>query len=213
MAKRTMAMMRQDRPEIERLKALVEIYGGDRDRWPVADRLSMEQLVADDEQAAEIVAEAQALDRLLDAAPVLSAARISDLTSRIVAAAQTEGRWQGETAGGSYGDVRKTSFARRDEAARRNEAALVDDGLPSRLNQPVTQRRAPATLGASRRGPLASVAMLAASLVFGVFIGLSMSMSDFVPEPLVVADAGDDALLQQLGAGDDGVDALVEDLF
>ena len=207
MAKRTMAMMRQDRPEIERLKALVEIYGGDRDRWPVADRLSMEQLVADDEQAAEIVAEAQALDRLLDAAPVLSAARISDLTSRIVAAAQTEGRWQGETAGGSYGDVRKTSFARR------NEAALVDDGLPSRLNQPVTQRRAPATLGASRRGPLASVAMLAASLVFGVFIGLSMSMSDFVPEPLVVADAGDDALLQQLGAGDDGVDALVEDLF
>ncbi len=167
----------------------------------------MKQLVADDEQAAEIVAEAQALDRLLDAAPVLSAARISDLTSRIVAAAQTEGRWQGETAGGSYGDVRKTSFARR------NEAALVDGGLPSRLNQPVTQRRAPATLGASRRGPLASVAMLAASLVFGVFIGLSVSVSDFVPEPLVVADAGDDALLQQLGAGDDGVDALVEDLF
>lgn len=207
MAKRTMAMMRQDRPEIERLKALVEIYGGDRDRWPVADRLSMKQLVADDEQAAEIVAEAQALDRLLDAAPVLSAARISDLTSRIVAAAQTEGRWQGETAGGSYGDVRKTSFARR------NEAALVDGGLPSRLNQPVAQRRAPATLGASRRGPLASVAMLAASLVFGVFIGLSVSVSDFVPEPLVVADAGDDALLQQLGAGDDGVDALVEDLF
>lgn len=205
MAKRTMATMKQDRPEIERLKTLVEIYGGERERWPAAERLQMSRLVAADAQAAEIVAEAEALDRLLDTAPALNADRLSDLTSRIVASAQAEGRWQGEGLVGSVADVPEVSTARLREGVR-------DDGLlPSKFQG--GGWRGSTGWTTTRRGPLASAAMLAASLVFGVFIGLSAITIDIMPDTQVVADAGDDSLFQQLVTGEDNVDALVEELL
>jgi len=68
-------------------------------------------------------------------------------------------------------------------------------------------------LSAGRRGPLASVGMLAASLLVGVLIGLSLSSGDVVSEAQVVADAGDESVFQQLVMGEESLDALVEDLL
>jgi hypothetical protein len=87
---------RQTRVDIERLKVLVEVHGGDRERWPAAERLDMARLVAHDKEAAAVVAEAQALDRVLDLAPTLDEDRLGALTQRIVGAAQAEGRWRGD---------------------------------------------------------------------------------------------------------------------
>lgn len=204
MAKRTMTT-RQDRPEIERLKALVEVHGGDRERWPASERLAMERLAATDAHAASIVAQARALDRMLDAAPALSSDQLSDLANRIIAAAQSEGRWQGGAAGNADAIVGGAQSSR----------SLMHDRagpLPPRTTQGIG-RRLPAMLSAGRRGPLASVGMLAASLLVGVLIGLSLSNGDVVSEAQVVADAGDESVFQQLVMGEESLDALVEDLL
>lgn len=202
---------KQDRPEIERLKALVEIYGGRRERWPIADRLAMERLVAEDAQAAAIVSEVQALDRLLDAAPVMSTDQLSQLASKIVAAAQAEGRWQGAPA--------NQGVSTNSVVADMRSASPVQAGKDRGFRPATTHARQAAgwrlaaALGAGRRGSVASAAMLAASLMIGVFIGVSFSTVDIASKAQVVADAGDDTLLQQLVTGGEGVDALVEDML
>lgn len=211
MAKRTMTTTRQDRPEIERLKELVEIYGGRRERWPMEDRLAMERLVTEDAQAAAIVTQAKAFDHLLDGAPALSTVSLSQLTNRIVAAAQAEGRWQGIPANQGVstnsvdGDLRSVSAVR----------AGVDRGYRT-IPLPVRQTggwRLSAALAAGRRASVASAAMLAASLMIGVFIGFSFSTVDIASTAQVVADAGEDVLLQQLVTGGESGDALVEDML
>lgn len=194
-----MMTMKQDPDEIERLKALVAVYGGDRERWPRAEQLALARLVASDQHAAEIVAEAQALDRLLDKAPALGKDRISDLTQRIVAAAQAEGRWQGETVQRGSAEIR--------------ERRAAGEVMGPQQSDRVHGWQMPARLWASRRGPLASVAMLAASLMIGVMIGMTFAAGDVATEPQTVADASDDAVFQQLVTGEDGLESLVEDLL
>lgn len=213
MAKRTMTTTttRQDRPEIERLKELVEIYGGRRERWPMEDRLAMERLVAEDAQAAAIVTQVQALDRLLDVAPLMSAGKLSQLTDRIVARAQEEGRWQGVRANQGVSANSVVADLRTASAARTG----FDRGLramPSRAWQAQGWRLS-AALTAGRRASVASAAMLAASLMIGVFIGFSFSTVDIASTAQVVADAGEDVLLQQLVTGGESGDALVEDML
>ncbi len=211
MAKRTMTTTRQDRPEIERLKELVEIYGGRRERWPLEDRLAMERLVAEDAQAAAIVTQVQALDRLLDVAPLMSADKLSQLTDRIVARAQAEGRWQGVRANQGVSANSVVADLRTASAARTG----FDRGLrtmPSRAWQAQGWRLS-AALAAGRRASVASAAMLAASLMIGVFIGFSFSTVDIASTAQVVADAGEDVLLQQLVTGGESGDALVEDML
>ena len=74
------------------LEAVVEAYGGDRTRWPAVDRLRFAPLIASDRRARESVAEAIALDRLLDMAPTVSRARERTLAARIAAMAAEEPR-------------------------------------------------------------------------------------------------------------------------
>lgn len=54
---------------IERLVEILDAYGGDPLRWPVGERLAAQGLAARDPRAAALVAEAEALDALFDAAP------------------------------------------------------------------------------------------------------------------------------------------------
>lgn len=54
----------------ERLAEILEAYGGDPLRWPESERLAAQGLAARDPRAAAMVAEAEALDALFDAAPV-----------------------------------------------------------------------------------------------------------------------------------------------
>ena len=74
----------EDRQALERL---LKVYGADRTRWPARERLRFAGLVAEDDAGRRLVAEATALDSLLDLAPKASAAREHALKERIVAAA------------------------------------------------------------------------------------------------------------------------------
>lgn len=67
---------------------LLDVYGGDRTRWPVEARAAAAQLVARDAKAQGLLAEAEALDRVLERAPLPSLAKEAELADRIVAAAQ-----------------------------------------------------------------------------------------------------------------------------
>jgi hypothetical protein len=74
----------EDREALERL---LEIHGADRTRWPARDRLRVAGVISEDKAAAKLLAEAEALDRLLDRAPRASEANLDALKERIVAAA------------------------------------------------------------------------------------------------------------------------------
>ena len=49
---------------------LLDVYGGDRTRWPAEARAAAAQLVARDAKARRMLAEAEALDRVLERAPL-----------------------------------------------------------------------------------------------------------------------------------------------
>ena len=59
---------------IAEFERLLDVYGSDRTRWPVDARASAGQLVARDKAARRLLAEAEALDRALERAPLPSLA-------------------------------------------------------------------------------------------------------------------------------------------
>ncbi len=74
----------EDREALERL---LDVHGADRTRWPARERLRFAAVISEDKAAAEMLAEARALERLLDQAPRVNDARVDALKERIVAAA------------------------------------------------------------------------------------------------------------------------------
>ncbi len=178
----------------------METHGGDHERWPAAEQRDMAHLIANDANASAIVAEAQALDRVLDKAPALGTARLADLTQRIVAAAEAEGRGQGAPDAGR--GVTADDWHRDPVAARARSRDLPSD-----------RSWLAAMLDAPGRGPAVSVAMLAASLVFGILIGLSAVSSEIGSTTQSVAEAGEDGMVQQLVMGEDSLDTVIEDLL
>jgi hypothetical protein len=87
-------MTRQERKavEMEALQRLLESHGADRTRWPARDRLRFAQMIAEDAEARRLVAEATALDSLLELAPAPSLEREQEIGARILALAQAEPR-------------------------------------------------------------------------------------------------------------------------
>src|SRR6186997_2588013 len=71
---------------------LLDVYGSDRTRWPVEARASAGQLVARDRAARRLLAEAEALDRALERAPLPTLAQEAAIAERIVAAARRSPR-------------------------------------------------------------------------------------------------------------------------
>src|SRR5258705_3094535 len=71
---------------------LLDVYGSDRTRWPVEARASAGQLVARDRAARRLLAEAEALDRALERAPLPSLAEEAALADRILVAARRSPR-------------------------------------------------------------------------------------------------------------------------
>jgi hypothetical protein len=128
--------------EMDALVRRLEISGADRTRWPAQERLRFAPLIAHDEVARQLVAEAAALDLVLDQAPVLERARHAPLIDRIVAAAEAEGM--------------------------KVASNVVPFGGAGRKSQPGADK-APLV----RRGTWQAAALLAASLVVGVFAGSS----------------------------------------
>jgi hypothetical protein len=70
---------------IERLTAILDAYGADPLHWPEGERLAAQAFVARDRAAQVLVAEAEALDNLLDCAP--SAMPSAALVERVLARA------------------------------------------------------------------------------------------------------------------------------
>ncbi len=70
---------------IERLAAILDAYGADPLHWPESERLAAQAFVARENRAQVLVAEAEALDRLLDCAP--SEAPSAALVDRVLARA------------------------------------------------------------------------------------------------------------------------------
>jgi hypothetical protein len=74
------------------LERLLDVYGSDRTRWPVDARSGAGQLAARDKAARRLLGEAEALDRVLERAPLPSLAKEAALADRIIAAAQRSPR-------------------------------------------------------------------------------------------------------------------------
>jgi hypothetical protein len=123
------------------LERHLEIYGADQTRWPQQARERFALVLARDARARALLAEARALDRLLDRAPLPGAGRERALCDRIVA----------KVSSGCNG-------ARRDQG----KARVIE--LPPRREQSRTTAAAPRILWQT-------AALLAASLAIGVYLG------------------------------------------
>lgn len=128
-------MPRNDSTLSARFEDVLDIYGGDPTRWPADERQALLRHADADAQARGLLAQAQALDRMLAHAPSGSASEA--LTARIMA------------------------------------GAVADGAHPARVVPLRVARARPADLRPARNprafGPAA--ALLAASFVFGVYIG------------------------------------------
>lgn len=134
--------------EFERL---LDVFGGDRTRWPAEARSPAAQIVARDARARRLLAESEALDRALERAPLPPLSRESPLAERIVAAARRSPRIVGTAE--AWGAEAVPARASVGVLAARGGALLR--GLPAR------RRISPAA------------GLLAASLAIGISIGLS----------------------------------------
>lgn len=157
------------------LVALVDAWGGDPARWPEDVRGRIERITVAEPAAQALLAEARALDRLIEhgreAPAVLSPKRRLALADRIVATAVAEMQDTGDNV-----------VALRSRAAAR----------PSPRMQVPT------------RGQWRAAAVMAAGLVLGIYLGGSISLAPVLQEiadaigiaaefePTVVA-AGDDS--------------------
>jgi hypothetical protein len=171
-------------PEFERL---LEIYGSDRTRWPVEARASAGQLVARDRAARRLLAEAEALDRALERAPLPTLAQEAAIAERIVAAARRQPR------------IVAVARPRADRS-----------GAPAADNVVRLPRNAMAALRLQPRTAIGGVAgALAASLALGVFLGLSNLSQGIMPAVAQMADVA----LGSNGPVVAQVDLLDEDLL
>jgi len=140
------------------LEQMLEIYGADRVRWPAEARATAAQLIARDAGARRLVAEAEALDRLLERAPLPALAVEAALAERIVAAAQRSPR------------IVKLEESRPTSAA---PVPVQAPTLPTVATPPPRRMR---FLGREAR----AVGFLAACLAIGVVLG----DSDLTPQVL-----------------------------
>jgi hypothetical protein len=162
---------------------LLDVYGADRTRWPADARAAAAQLVAKDGAARRLLAETEALDRVLQKAPAPALAAESALAERIVAAALRS--------------PRMVKLQPSPEAA-----ATGAEPVQAAALSPAADPR-PSVLGVRRRLRLMSreagaAGFLAASLVVGVLIGHTNLPPQIVP-----------ALAEMAGLSSDG-DELIQ---
>ena len=70
--------------ELAAFEQHLEVYGSRVERWPAATRKRFEPLLGEQARARELLADARALDRLLDRAPMADPARVQALSDRII---------------------------------------------------------------------------------------------------------------------------------
>lgn len=86
-------MTRNLRPAgLDGLEAALDTYGADRTRWPAPLRHELSALIADSNDARNMLRDAELFDKLLDRAPQYDASRLDNLKQRIAAAAAHQPR-------------------------------------------------------------------------------------------------------------------------
>lgn len=169
----------------EALARLLEVHGADRTRWPARERLRFASVIIEDKAAARLLAEAEALDRLLDKAPRPSEAGIDALKERIMAAALR---------------------------SHEPRLAVVAGSKPASVRTWPAQWRAPELAARVAEWPAAAV--LAASLVLGVVLGSAGTFDATMQEVAQVAGFGNGTSEgSQLALGDDTYGQTDEDLL
>jgi len=143
---------------------LLDVYGSDRTRWPVAARASGGQLVARDRAARRLLAQAECLDRVLERAPLPPLAREAALAERIVAVARRTPRM-----------VATRPVPQTGPAAGPTDPAPGLDPGAARDQRPARVLRWPTPELGGAAGALA------ASLLLGIFIGLSGVSQNVLP--------------------------------
>ena len=143
---------------IAEFERLLEVYGSDRTRWPAEARAGAGHLAARDPAARRRLAEAEALDRVLERAPLPTLVQEAAIAERIVAAARRTPR---------IVSVIREGIARPAAAASN---VIVVRPSRSRSGRFATRTALGGAAGA-----------LAASLVFGVLLGLSNLSQGVVP--------------------------------
>jgi len=128
---------------------LLAVYGSDRARWPVEARKEAAKLVAANAEARRLLAETEALDRVLDHAPLTSLAGEAALSARILEAAQRSPRVVSARGAGQGASAH----------------ARATPGTSGRSNAPVLRF-------ATSRAGLGAI-LSAASLLVGILIGLN----------------------------------------
>jgi len=171
----------EDREALERM---LEIYGADRTRWPARERLRFASVISEDKASARLLAEAEALERLLDRAPRVSEGNVEALKERIVAAALRSQRPQLAAVAGGKAVSGKSSWLGQ---LRRPEWSF---------------------------GEWPTAAVLAASLMMGVVLGSAGTFDTTMQEVASVAGfstgSSDNA---HLALGDDVFGQSEEDLL
>ena len=80
---------RSEAMTLDTFQYLADAYGANLERWPKAMLPAATRLFASSAPARAVLAEAQALDRLLDTPPPVVTSNATDLAERIIAAATT----------------------------------------------------------------------------------------------------------------------------
>ena len=147
------------------LEQLLDVYGGDRVRWPAEARTGAAQLVARDAGARRLLAEAEALDRVLERAPLPAVTVEAALAERIVAAAQRSPR------------IVKLEESRPAAVATPVAATPVEVAA-----MPAAARSAPRRMGLLLSRQARAVGFLAACLAIGIVLGDSDLTPQLLPE-------------------------------
>ena len=175
----------EDRQALERL---LDVCGADRTRWPARERLRFASFIGEDEGAKRLLAEADALDSLLDLAPRASEARERALQERIVAAAL------------------RTSEARLAVVPGR---AVVPAASSLRGKLPAVRG-----FGGGRvKAEWPAAALLAASLVMGVILGTAGTLDRAVQEVAEISGYTTATDASQVALGEEIVAPVDEDLL
>lgn len=140
--------------QIAAFAAALDAYGSAIARWPAARQHLAALVDAGDPAALRLLAEAHALDRLLVLAAAPAAGDNTALAARIVAAAQRSPRIAAAA----------PAAALRTQSAR--EAAVAPKQQPLRLPHPPQ-----ATLAGERREVRRGLAVMAACMLLGIFVG------------------------------------------
>jgi len=147
---------------------LLDVYGSDRTRWPVEARACAGQLVARDKAARRRLAEAEALDKTLERAPLPSLAAEAALADRIIATARRSPRM-----------VPASNIA--SNIASNTASHMTAAGAPRVAGNVVRLPSLPARPRWLPTGLASAAGMLAASLALGVFLGVSNLSQGVVP--------------------------------